>query len=139
MKPIQCFVIFTLFTSAIAGEKNSNSGEAEQFVRAITSSNWSWENSAGGRKSYEDIQFYQGGIADNPKYFTARWEVTGPRTVTLHNTNRGTPQFGTKALIVFDAAFTHYIGFDFNGKTTVEGFRREALDPNRPIPEQARR
>lgn len=103
--------------------------------RAIVAANWSWENTDGGKKSVEEIQFYRGGFAQNPKFFTARWELTGPRTLSLHNTNLGTDKAGTIAYLVFDVEFTHFVGIDFNGKTVVEGFRREALDPERAAPE----
>lgn len=109
--------------------------KALPLILALTSSNWSWENSDGGKKGVEEIQFYRGGFAQNPKFFTARWDTTGPRTVALQNTNRGTDKAGTVAYLVFDAEFTHFVGIDFNGKTVVEGFRREALDPERPAPE----
>jgi len=109
----------------------SDEPKADPLRLALTSSNWSWENTDGGTKSYEEIQFYQDGVARNPRFFTARWEITGPRTVVLENTNFGTRNNGKKAYLVFDAAFVHFVGFDFNGRTIVEGFRREALDPNR--------
>jgi hypothetical protein len=109
--------------------------KASALALALTSSNWSWENTDGGTRSYEEIQFFQGGLAQNSKYFSAHWETVGGRFVVLKNLNAGTPQAGKLAHLVFDAAFTHFIGIDFNGKTTVEGFRREALDPNRPAPE----
>ena len=51
------------------------------------------------------------------------------------DTKRGARHFGHKAYLVFDVTFTHFVGFDFNGKTTIEGFRREALDPKRKPPE----
>jgi hypothetical protein len=114
----------------------SQDGKDAALAKALTASNWSWENTDGGPRSVEDIQFYNGGFAQNPRFFTARWEITGPRTVVLRNTNQGTQQNGKLVYLVFDAAFTHFVGFDFNGKTTVEGFRREALDPNRPSPDK---
>jgi hypothetical protein len=134
MKLLPILFAILLLTPACALQ---SADEAIPLVRALTSSNWSWENSDGGRKSIEEIQFYRGGFAHNPKWFTARWETNGPRTIALHNTNYGTNKAGTVAYLVFDAQFTHFAGFDFNGKTTVEGFRREALDPERPAPADA--
>ncbi len=131
MKRISILLSLILLAPALANE--ATEAKTDSLSVALTSSNWSWENTDGGTKSYEDIQFYQGGIAQNPKFFSARWEITGPCTVVLQNTNVGTPSNGRKAYLVFDAAFTHFIGFDFNGKTIVEGFRREALDPNRTL------
>jgi hypothetical protein len=123
-----------LLTQSVHSE--SVGGKDDALAVAITASNWSWENTDGGKRSVEDIQFYKGGFAQNPRFFTARWEITASRTVILRNTTRGNPQNGKLAYLVFDAALTHFVGFDFNGKTTVEGFRREALDPNRPAPEE---
>lgn len=120
-------------TASVCGEPPDR--KVDTLAQALASSNWSWENTDGGKRSVEDIQFYQGGFADNPRFFTAHWEITGARTVVLRNTNRGTPQNGKLAYLVFDAALTHFVGFDFNGRTTVEGFRREALDPNRRPPD----
>ena len=131
MKPIPVLLALLFLTSAFGLESAEKS---LPLARALTSSNWSWENSDGGKKSVEEIQFYRGGFAQNPKFFTARWETNGPRTVTLLNTNYGTDKAGTVAYLVFDAEFTHFVGIDFNGKTVVEGFRREGLDPERPAP-----
>jgi hypothetical protein len=115
--------------SALFGEPGAE--KADSLTQALTAFNWSWENYASGVKRFEDIQFYKGGLAENPQFFTARWEITGSRTVTLHNTNRGTPSNGKRAYLVFDASLTRYVGIDFNGKTNVEGFRRESVDPDR--------
>ena len=128
MKLLAILLSLAFVTPAFCVESND---KTDPLVLAVTSSNWSWENSDGGKRSVEDIQFYRGGFAQNPKFFTARWEVIGARTLVLNNTNYGTAKAGTKTFIVFDAGFTHFVGFDFNGKTIVEGFRRESVDPNR--------
>lgn len=131
------FLLAALFLTPSLYAESPNA-TADSLSLALTSSSWSWENTDSGKRSVEDIQFYRGGFAENPKFFTAQWEVTSPQTVILRNTNRRTPQDGKVAYLVFDAAFTHFVGFDFNGKTTVEGFRREALDPNRTAPTEKR-
>jgi hypothetical protein len=112
----------------------SKEQETDPFVRAITSFNWSWEETTTGRKRVEEIQFYQGGLARNPQFFTATWEVTSPHVLVVKNTRPGGRNEGRMAYLVFDAGFTHYIGIDFNGRTNVEGFRREAVDPARKSP-----
>ena len=130
-------LLLGLFCSTFAhGEEAApNRLGNDPLAQAITSSNWSWENAAGGTRSSEEIQFYRGGFTLNSRSWTARWEVTGPRTLVIENTKAGARHFGHKAYVVFDADFTHFVGFDFNGKTTVEGFRREAVDPKRQPPE----
>jgi hypothetical protein len=130
-------ILFSLFclSSVFAEDTPAKQADNEALAQAIVSSNWSWENSAGGTKSLEEIQFYQGGFAENSRSWTARWEIAGPRILVIENTKRGARHFGQKAYLVFDATFTHFVGFDFNGKTTVEGFRRESVDPKRQPPE----
>ena len=128
---LSLFCIPSIFSEDAQGSKH----ESNALAQAITSSNWTWENVAGGTKSSEEVQFYRGGFTENPKFWTGRWDVAGPRILVIENTKRGARQFGNKAYLVFDASFTHFVGFDFNGKTTVEGFRREALDPKRQPPE----
>jgi hypothetical protein len=118
--------ILTAFSLAAEPEK-AVAEKTDALALALMSNNWSWENVDAGKRSVEEIQFYQGGIAENPRFFSCKWEITSPRTVMLQNTRT--------AYLVFDADFTHYIGFDFNGKTLVEGYRREWLDPKRPAPE----
>jgi hypothetical protein len=109
-------------------------GRPDPLALALASFNWSWVNYDSGAKDVEDIQFYRDGVAENARYFTARWEATGSHTVVLRNTNRGTPSYGKAAYLVFDAGFTRFVGIDFNGRTNVEGSRCAALDPNRPVP-----
>lgn len=144
MKTIAILLSLFYIASAFAEEAAADKPESDALARAIIASNWSWEQVAGGSKIYEEIQFYQGGFTQNfmgkgdgPKTqgWTARWDVAGPRTLVIENTKRGAHHFGHKAYLVFDAAFTHFVGFDYNGKTTVEGFRREAVDPKRQPPE----
>ena len=144
MKTIAILLSLFYVASAFSEEDPGIKPENDALAQAIISSNWSWEQVAGGPKSYEEIQFYQDGSAQNfsinkdlPKAqgWTAHWEVAAPRMLVIENTKPGANHFGHKAYLVFDAAFTHFVGFDYNGKTTVEGFRREAVDPKRQHPE----
>lgn len=98
----------------------AQANERELFQRALTSRQWTWINrvSSGGEESSEDIQFHRDGQAENPEYWTARWEITGPRTVVL------TLEDGRQAYLVFNAEHTRYTGFDYNGLTTVRGAAR---------------
>jgi|GEM_PF-3728871 len=135
MKPTIILLIFLFVSFTFGEEERGGEGVATNaLAQAITSSNWSWEHAAGGTRKVEQVQFYHGGFTENPKNWTARWKVVGPRILEVENTRRGSRQFGNKALLVFDAAYTQFIGFDFNGRTTVNGFRREALDPAREPP-----
>lgn len=135
MKTIALLLGLFWITIALCEEAVPNRAGNDALVQAIVSSNWSWENSAGETRSSEEIQFYHGGFTLNSRSWTAKWEVAGPRTLVIENTKAGARHFGHKAYLVFDADFTHFVGFDFNGKTTVEGFRREAVDPQRQPPE----
>jgi hypothetical protein len=144
MKTIAILLSLFYIPSAFSEDAAGNKPESDALAQAIISSNWSWEQVAGGPKTYEEIQFYQGGFAQNSTIkadlprtqgWTARWDVAGPRILVIENTKRGARHFGHKAYLVFDATFTHFVGFDFNGRTTVEGFRREAVDPKRQPPE----
>jgi hypothetical protein len=114
---------------------SADTPDKDALAAAVTSSNWSWEETTTGAKRYEEIQFYQDGTTGNSKFaWVAHWEVAGPRILVLENISRGARYFGQKAWLVFDATFTHFTGFDFNGRTLVEGFRRESVDPKRPRP-----
>jgi len=144
MKTIAILLNLFYIASAFSEDAAGNKPESDALVQAIIASNWSWEQVAGGPKAYEEIQFYQGGFTQNSTIkgdlprtqgWTARWDVAGPRILVIENTKRGARHFGHKAYLVFDATFTHFVGFDFNGKTTLEGFRREAVDPKRQPPE----
>lgn len=144
MKTIAILLGLLGLSSAFSEDAPGNKPESDALAQAIISSNWSWEQAAGGPKVYEEIQFYQGGFAQNSitkeglpgaQGWTARWDVAGPRMLVIENTKRGARHFGHKAYLVFDASFTHFVGFDLNGRTTVEGFRREAVDPKRQPPE----
>ena len=115
------------FTVATFGEEVAPAPAT--LAEAIVSFNWSWENVFNGPKAFEEIQFFQGNLARNR--WTAHWEITGPRTLTLHMFHDDGQPDDREAYLVFDAAFTHYIGIDFNGTTNIEGFRRQALDPER--------
>jgi hypothetical protein len=112
----------------VSGEKLSRDGadpaganDKERFQRALTSWQWTWVNkvSSPGEESTADLQFHPGGQAECPDYWTARWEITGPRTVVL------TLEDGRQASLVFNAKYTRYTGFDYNGLTTVKGVARE--------------
>ena len=135
MKAIVILLNLFWIPFAFSEDAAGNKPEGDSLAQAIISSNWTWENVAGGTKSSEEVQFYRGGFTENPKFWTGRWDVAGPRILVIENTKRGARHFGHKAYLVFDASFTHFVGFDFNGKTTVEGFRREAVDPKRQPPE----
>jgi hypothetical protein len=76
MQTMPILLSVLLLTPALGNE--SPDVKVDSLVQALTSFNWSWENTDGGKKSFEEIQFYQDGIADNPRFFTARWEATGP-------------------------------------------------------------
>jgi hypothetical protein len=106
----------------------------EALAKTLMSHKWIWAESVSGTKKLEELNFYKAGYAQNPEWFTARWECTGPRTFVLHNTNYGTHMAGKVAHLVFDEALVHFVGFDFDGKFFVEGFRREPVDPNREPP-----
>jgi hypothetical protein len=138
MKTIAILLGLFYLPSAFSQDAAGSKPESDALAQAIVSSNWSWEQVAGGPKAYEEVQFYQGGLAENSKFWTGRWEVAGPRMLVVENTKRGARHFGHKAYLVFDTTFTHFVGFDFNGKTTVEGFRREAVDSKRQPPEAKR-
>jgi hypothetical protein len=99
----------------------AEANDKELFRHALTSFQWTWVNkvSSPGEKSTEDLQFHGDGHAENPEYWTARWEITGPRTVVL------TLEDGRQAYLVFNARYTRYTGFDYNGLTTVKGAARE--------------
>ena len=99
----------------------AGANDKELFQHALTSFQWTWVNkvSRPGEKSTEELQFHPDGHAENPEYWTARWEVTGPRTVVL------TLEDGRQAYLVFNARHTRYTGFDYNGLTTVKGAARE--------------
>ena len=86
----------------------------------------------------DEIRFYRDGVAQNPGFFNARWEVTGIRTVVLQNTNPKSPNSHKKAYLSFNASFSSYEGIDFNGKTKLEGVRRQPADPNALSPKQPR-
>ncbi len=135
MKSLAIVISLIWIPFARCEEAPPSQAGAESLAQAITSSNWSWENSAGGTRSSEEIQFYLGGFTLNSRFWTAHWDVAGPRILVIEKTKTGARHFGHKAYLVFDADFTHFVGFDFNGKTTVEGFRREAVDPKRQPPE----
>ena len=121
MKTLAILLSLVCIPFAFSDEASANGPETDALAQAIISSNWSWENSAGGIKSFEEIQFYQGGFAENSRSWTAHWEVAGSRILVIENTKPGARHFGDKAYLVFDASFKHFVGFDFNGKTTVEG------------------
>ena len=131
MKGKSILVVLLGLVSALGVEKPA---ATEAAAQALMSHNWIWAESVNGTKKLEDLNFYKGGYAHNPEWFTARWECTGPRTFVLHNTNYGTRMAGTVAHLVFDEKLVHFVGFDFDGKYFVEGFRREAVDPNREPP-----
>jgi len=141
MKTIAILLNLLCISFAFAEVNPGPDPEGDALAQAIISSNWSWEQVAGGPKVYETIQFHQSGLTQNfpakrgDQGWTGHWEVVGSRILVVENTKQGANHFGHKAYLVFDATFTHFIGFDFNGKTTVEGFRREALDPKRQPPE----
>jgi hypothetical protein len=118
--------------SAFCDDPESLTNDA--LVKAVTSSNWSWETNSSGTKTFSDIQFYQGGLARNSKFFTSGWKATGPRTLRLENTKEGGSNEGKVAYLVFDADFTRFVGIHFDGKSIVEGSRRESIDPARTPP-----
>jgi hypothetical protein len=126
-------ILLSLFCVPFAYSLDVSGGkpDADALAKAIISSNWSWESSANGTKNSQEIQFYQDGFTENSTAWTARWSVAGPQTLVIENTKPGARYFGRKAYLVFNASLSHFIGFDFNGKTTVEGFRRESVDPTR--------
>jgi hypothetical protein len=61
--------------------------------------------------------------------------VAGDHVLALENITPGARFKGHKAYLVFDAAFTHFVGFDFNGRTTIEGFPLEASGSKKKAPE----
>lgn len=113
----------------------SDAPDNEMLATAITSSNWSWEETTTGTKRFQEIRFYLGGLTGNSQFpWRAHWEILGPRILVLENITPNARYFGQKSYLVFDAKLDHFIGFDFNGRTIVEGFRREAVDPKRQPP-----
>ena len=105
--------------------------EDAALVSALTSFNWTWQDIVGGPKHLEAVQFYANGLAKCDPFWTGRWSVAGPHLLVIENTHRNDELQGRKAYLVFDADISHYTGYDFNGRTTIEGLRREALDPER--------
>jgi hypothetical protein len=98
---------------------------------AITSSNWSWEYYEFGIMKSEKIGFYQDGTAKNYQYFTAHWEITGPRTLVLKMHDQ-------KAVLKFTEDLSSYQGIDFRGKLKVWGYAHENVDPNRASPNRSK-
>ena len=133
MKKLLTLLLVSLLATSIA--KEPARPHAKTLREALLSFSWSWENFANGPKSVEGIDFYDGGLAINPEYFSARWVITGSHTVSLQNTNAGGSNFTKFAYLVFNKDFTRYVGIDFNGSTNIEGVRREAVDPKRPLAE----
>jgi hypothetical protein len=120
---------------AVSAADDNPPESKDALAAAVTASNWSWEDTTTGMKRYAEIQFYEDGSTRNSKFsWVGHWEASGPRVLVLENVSRGARWFGQKCYLVFDAGFTHFIGFDFNGRTLVEGFRREAVDPKRQAP-----
>ena len=128
MRTPSILVCFLCLASALGVAKPVG---ADALAQTLMSYNWIWAESVSGTKKLENLHFYKAGFAQNPEFFTARWECTGPRTFILHNTNHGTHMAGKVAYLVFDEALVHFVGIDFDGKSFVEGFRREGVDPNR--------
>jgi hypothetical protein len=95
----------------------------QSLQEAITSFMWSWEYYDEGRNKAEPIRFYRDGVARNLKWFTAHWEIDGPRTLVLKMAKK-------KAVLTFNDDFTSYDGIDFNGKIRVWGIPSESVDPN---------
>lgn len=81
---------------------------------------WTWINKVAvpGEKSVEGLTFHHDGRVVNEKYWTGHWDVVGPRMLVL-------TLEGQRAYLVFNAEHSHYVGFDFNGVTTVSGNRGE--------------
>jgi hypothetical protein len=131
MRPL-VFLFAPLLLATAYCQKEAD-GKDDALALALISNNWSWEPTVTGKKESQEIQFYPGGIAENRRYFSCSWEIIAPRTVLLQNTNNSRDN-GKLAHLVFDAEFKHFVGMDFDGKSVLEGFRREPLDPKRPIP-----
>jgi len=134
MKIIGIVFGLLLVPSAFCGLRTEDKPEKDTLLAAITSYNWTWEETASGIKKTEEVDFFRNGIVRNSTLlWTARWDIAEPRVLVLESLTRrgGVRYVGRRAYLVFDASFTHFTGFDFNGKTIVEGIRREAVDPKR--------
>jgi hypothetical protein len=137
MKTIAIVLSLICVPAAFSGLNSERQPRKDPLVSAITSSNWSWEEFASGAKRVEAMQFSPNGMAENTRFhWTARWEVAGDHILALENITPGGRFKGHKAYLVFDAAYTHFVGFDFNGKTTIEGFPQDTVDSKKKAPEQ---
>ena len=112
-------------TTAPIATQVAEARQPRELLSALLNYTWGWEPK-GREKVHHVIRFYQDGIARVPGGFSAAWEITGLREVTL--TIKKPRRADRTSKLSFDPNFSHYEAVDFDNRNTVKGVRKEPVD-----------
>lgn len=128
---ILAFAPLALLVGQSPGKTAPPSLSAEEFEKVLEAYDWNWM--ADGKMD-GSVHFFKEGTARHSSAWTARWELTGPRTIHLTDVKNKKRH----STITFDDAAEGFQGTGFNGHSSISGWRQDApLASMHPTPPAA--